>query len=458
MDNKNSVIKLSLFAITWPIFIESALQMFLRTADTFMLSKVSDSAVAAVGVANQIIMFTFLLFNFVAVGSAVVITQYLGAQKRDEIGKLAATSISLNLLFGVLISLVMIFFCNPILHMFDLDPSLFSLAKSYLLIAGGSLFIQAVMITITAIIQSHGFTKYTMFVALGINAIHIVGNYLFIYGALGVPKLGVVGVAISTVISICIGLFINLLVLTKKVHVKIIWKNLFSWNKDHVKKILKIGIPASASNLSYSANQIVTTAFIVSLGSEMLSTRIYTQNIMFFIMILAISLGRGVQIIIGHLVGAGEKEEAYKQAFLNLRRSMIITLTAVLIICLFRNQLLSLFTDDSDIISLGSVLLLMGFLLEPGRNFNIFLERSLQAAGDARFSMFVSIFVIWCFSVPLTYLLGIHLGYGLIGMWVAFIADEWVRGLILCLRWKSRTWENKALIKHENKGTKAVIS
>jgi Na+-driven multidrug efflux pump len=127
------------------------------------------------------------------------------------------------------------------------------------------------MITVTAIIQSHGFTKYTMFVALGINVIHIVGNYLFIYGALGIPKLGVVGVAVSTVISICIGLFINLLVLTKKVKVTLNWRNLFSWKQDHVKKILKIDIPASASNLSYSANQIVTTAFIVSLGAEMLS-------------------------------------------------------------------------------------------------------------------------------------------------------------------------------------------
>ncbi|WP_052737954.1 MATE family efflux transporter [Bacillus sp. SA1-12] len=316
-------------------------------------------------------MFAFLLFNFVAVGSAVVITQYLGAQLRNEIGKLVATSLSMNLLFGLMISMNMIFFSNQILQMFDLDPSLFSLAKSYLIIAGGSLFNQAVMITVTAIIQSHGFTKYTMFVAIGINIIHIVGNYLFIYGALGVPKLGVVGVAISTVISICIGLFINLHVLTRKVRVSLNWKNLFRWKQDHVKKILKIGMPASASNLSYSANQIVTTAFIVSLGAEMLSTRIYTQNIMFFIMVLAISMGRGVQIIVGHLVGAGEKEEAYKQTFLNLRRSLLITISAVFIICLFRKQLFGLFTNDDDNIAIGSLLLLMGFLLEPERNFNI---------------------------------------------------------------------------------------
>lgn len=457
MGDKTSTINLSLFAITWPIFIESALQMFLRTADTFMLSRVSDSAVAAVGVANQIIMFAFLLFNFVAVGSAVVITQFLGAKKHDEIGKLVATSISLNLLFGLFISLIMIFFSDHLLMMFDLDESLFTLAKTYLVIAGGSLFIQAMMVTVTAIIQSHGYTRETMFVAIGINIIHIIGNYLLIYGAFGFPKLGVTGVAISTVISICIGLVANLLVLTKRVNVQLHLKNLLRWKQEHVSKILKIGIPASASNLSYSANQIVTTAFIVSLGAEMLSTRIYTQNIMFFIMILAISLGRGVQIIVGHLIGAGENDEAYKQTFLNLKRSMLITICAVSIICLFRGPLLSLFTNDPEIISLGSMLLVLGFLLEPGRNFNILIEKSLQATGDARFTMSVSIIVIWCFSVPMTYLLGIYFGYGLIGIWVAFILDEWIRGLILCIRWKSRAWENKSLVKRESKETKAVV-
>ncbi|WP_052737955.1 hypothetical protein [Bacillus sp. SA1-12] len=71
--------------------------------------------------------------------------------------------------------------------------------------------------------------------------------------------------------------------------------------------------------------------------------------------------------------------------------------------------------------------------------------------------MSVSILVIWCFSVPLTYFLGIYLGYGLIGIWIAFISDEWVRGLILFLRWKSRTWENKSLVKQNNGKTKAFV-
>jgi putative MATE family efflux protein len=439
--------KLSLFAITWPIFIEFTLQMLMRTTDTFMLSRVSDDAVAAVGVSNQIIMFATLTFNFVAMGSAVVISQYLGAKRYREIGRLVGASLGLNFLFGLFVSVMVVLFSGPLLRIFGLQPALFEQAQAYLYIAGGALFIQAILLAVVATIQSHGLTRQTMMVSLGMNVLNIIGNYLFIYGVLGFPKLGVTGVAISTATSQLIGLLVNLYLLrhAASVHVKNIY--LVRWKREHVRQVLRVGIPTSLINLSYNANQFVTTAFISSLGAMMLTTRIYTQNIMFIVMILGISLGRGVQIIVGHLVGAGEREEAYKTVLRNFGRSLIVTLIGVAVLSLFREPLIGLFTDSEAIIELGATLLLFSFLLEPGRNMNIIFERSLQAAGDARFAMLSSVCIMWLFSVPLTYLLGIHLGYGLYGIWTAFIIDEWVRGLVLLVRWRSRAWERQSIVK-----------
>ncbi len=455
MSNNLDVKKLSLFTIAWPIFVESALHMFLRTSDTFMLSRVGDDAVAAVGVANQIIMFMVIIMSFVSVGAAVVIAQYLGAKKRDEIPRLVTTAIPLNFLFGLFLSVMIVSFGSPLLGLFGLEEALFSQAKIYLLIVGGTLFLQAVMITISAVVQSHGFTRDTMMVVVGMNVLHVILNYCFIYGAIGFPQLGVLGVAISTLISQTLGLAANIVVLNRRVQIKLLWKDLVRWKREHVIKILMVGLPSSASQISYFASQIVTTIFIASLGAEMLTTKIYAQNVMFFVMILTISLGRGLQIIVGHLIGAGEHEEAYKQVFRNLIRSIVLTLCMMSILAIFREPLLRLFTDDPEILALGATLLLLGFLMEPGRNFNILLERSLQATGDMRFTMLVSVIVIWVFSIPLIYILGIHLGYGLLGIWIAFIVDEWVRGLILCLRWKSKAWVHKALVKSDVKETLA---
>jgi len=448
--NNSTIRNISLFAITWPIFIESGLQMFMRIVDTFMLSRVSDEAVAAVGVANQIIQIAMLIFNFVAIGSAVVVSQYLGARREGELGRLAASSISVNFLFGALISVLAVFLSGSLLNVFGLDDSLFYLAQRYLYIAGGTLFIQAVLTALVAIIQSYGFTRQTMLVTVGMNILNVIGNCLFIYGLFGFPKLGVTGVAISTAVSQSIGLIVNFFLLRKIVDVPILWRYFVRWQMDHIRKVLRIGIPSSAVTLSYSASQFVILAFIATLGAQMVTTKVYTQNIMFIIMILAASLGRGVQIIVGRRIGAGEKEVAYREVFVNLRRSLLITFGGVCILTVVRVPLLELFTHDQSIISLGATLLLLSFLLEPGRNFNVILEKSLQAAGDVRFPMIVSIAVTWLFSLPLTYFLGIRMGYGLVGIWSAFIVDEWLRGLILFVRWKSRAWESMMLVERSD--------
>ncbi|GGM42805.1 putative transporter YisQ [Paraliobacillus quinghaiensis] len=447
--NKPDIKKLSIIAITWPIFIESLLHMSLRTADTFMLSQVSDEAVASVGVANQLIMFMFFLFQLISTGASVVIAQYLGAKKYDEIKFLTGNAIFLNLIFGIFIASTIMIFSRQLLGFFSLEPELFEQANTFLLIVGGALVFQAVSVTMATIIQTHGYTKETMLVTLVMNVLNITGNYLFIYGALGFPQWGVPGVAISTAVSQFLAMIAYAILLNKRVNLKIGWAEFINWQKERIMKILRIGIPSSIFMISYSFSQIVTTGFITLLGTQMLATRIYTLNILFLVMILGISLGRGSQIIIGHLIGAGKMEEAYKQGLRSGRWSIIAALGVTVIVTTFSKPLLNLFTNDPEIISTGILLLLLGFLLEPGRCLNLVYGGILNGAGDARFVMIVSLAVVWLFSVPLYYLLGIHLGYGLIGIWIAFIADEWARGLFVYFRWKSKAWEKKAIVKHD---------
>lgn len=449
--------KLSLFAITWPLFIESSLQMFMRTSDTFMVSHVSDGAVAAVGVSNQLIIFTFLLLQVISAGSAIVISQYLGAGKTEDVRRYAAGAISLNFVFGLLVSGVIVAFSKSLLGLFGLEGPMLDQAQVFLSIVGGALFIQAVNLTISSITQVHGYTRYTMMVSIGMNLLNLIGNYLFIFGPFGFPKLGVPGVAISAVCSQLIGLLVYCLILRKIVRLRLSLRDFIKGRLADLKKILSIGIPTAGNQLVYSISQLATTYFITSLGAEMLSTRIYTQNIMYFIMVLAISLGRGTQIIIGRLVGAGEQEAAYRQLFRSLALSLFLSLACVTLIVLFREHLLGIFTSDPQIIALGAVLLTMGFLLEPARCLNIVIGEALRAAGDARFIVMTGVCVIWGLCVPLTYMMGIHWGYGLVGMWAVFVMDEGLRGLLLLYRWRSRAWEKKALVTREEKTTTAAM-
>lgn len=445
-QGNKTVKQLSLLAITWPIFIELFLHMLMGSTDTFMLSHISNDAVAAVGVANQLIYFTILLFGFISTGTTVLVAQNLGAGNQLEAKKISAISLTVNLVLGIIVSIVLVVFNSEFLKFFSLEPHLSGLAEQYLAIVGGTIFTQALLLTASSILRAYGFSRQAMYVSLIMNIIHLIGNSIFIYGLLGVPQMGVTGVAISTAVSKFIALILIIVLLYKILPIRMEKEDYLNINKIYIKKIMKIGVPAAGEQVSYNSSQMVITAIIALLGASALATRIYTWNFMAFILLFGLAMGQGTQILIGHKVGAGDFEGTYRQLMKSLKISFLMTIIISIPIVAFRENLLSIFTDDQWIIAEGSKLLLLCLILEPGRTFNLVVINSLRAAGDAVFPMKMAIVSMWGLCVPIAYFLGIVMEFGLPGIWIAFIIDEWFRGIVMYFRWKSRAWEKKILV------------
>ena len=434
---------MTLFALTWPIFIEIFLHMLMGNADTLMLSQYSDDSVAAVGVSNQILSLIIVMFGFVATGTAILVAQHLGAEENRLAGEVSIVSIAVNLVFGLLLSVALVFFSKPILLSMDLPRPLMNEASSYLKIVGGFAFIQALIMTAGAIMRSYGFTKDAMYITIGMNIINVIGNYLFIFGPLGVPVLGVEGVAISTITSRLIGFIVSLIVIWKRIPTALPLGALFSLPMAHVKNLLRIGIPSAGEHLSYNGSQMVITYFIASIGTNALTTKVYAQNLMMFIFLFSVAISQGTQIIIGHMVGAKEFDSAYERCLKSLKIAIIISLIMAGIFSVAAEPLLRIFTSNEEIISLGKTLIYLTIILEPGRSFNLVVINALRATGDVRFPVYMGILSMWGVSVTLSYILGIWFGLGLVGIWISFIADEWLRGIIMLKRWRSKVWIHK---------------
>jgi putative MATE family efflux protein len=439
--------KMSLYTLTWPIFIEIFLHMLMGNADTLMLSQYSDNSVAAVGVANQILSLIIVMFGFIATGTAILVAQNLGAKQKLAASEISLVSLGTNLLIGILLSIVLVLSSTFLLNLMDIPKELMSEANTYLKIVGGFAFVQAVLMTIGAILRSYGYTKDAMYITIGMNILHVIGNYLVIFGPLGIPVLGVTGVAISTSLSKCIALLVGLYILYKRVPEVYSLKYLVPFPMHHIKNLLKIGIPSAGEHISYNGSQMVITYFIAILGTEALTAKVYTQNIMMFIYLFSVAISQGTQILIGHMIGKGQIEEAFKRCLKSLRLAIIISLGAAIVFSIFSDQLFQIFTSNSNIINIGSSLILLTIILEPGRSFNLVIISSLRAAGDVKFPVYMGILSMWGVSVTLSYVLGIYFGLGLLGIWIAFIADEWLRGLLMLWRWKTRIWVTKSFVK-----------
>lgn len=443
---ENKTKHLTLFALTWPIFVEILLHMLMGNADTLMLSQYSDKAVAAVGVSNQILSVVIVMFGFVAQGAAILIAQNLGANRSKQAGEISVLSISLNLWFSLLLSVALFFGAKGILRIMDLPNEIMGEATAYMQIVGGLIFVQALIMTTGAILRSYGHTKDTMMVTIGMNILNVLGNYFVIFGPFGFPVFGVAGVAYSTAISRFIGFVVLLLLLIKRTQGELDFSRFLRYPRQHVKGLLQIGIPSAGEQLSYNASQMVITYFVAQLGTVAITTKVYAQNIMMFIFLFSIAIGQGTQILIGHMIGAGKIEDAYERAIKSLRISIFISLGTAGIVYILHDQLLGIFTDNPTILETGAFLLLMTVILEPGRAFNLVMISSLRAAGDVKFPVYIGIASMWGISVTFAWFFGVFLDLGLIGIWIAFIADEWLRGVFMLRRWRKRHWVSMSFV------------
>ncbi|MFF2092382.1 MATE family efflux transporter [Paenibacillus sp. NPDC058174] len=447
----------NLFYLTWPIFLEIFLFMMMGIADTLMLSAISDNAVSGVGAANQYLHIAILILEVIGNGASIVVAQYIGSRRLQDAARISALAITLNLIVGLLISGMFLLFCNQILQILNLQGEILEHARSYLSFVGGFIFLQALVNSLAAIVRVHGFTKEAMLVSFGMNIVHIIGNYALIFGNFGFSEMGVHGAAISTVISRLIAVLVFLWLLYRIMEIKIQFRYYFSLSKAFVGKILKIGIPSATEQVMYQSCQMVFLFYATFLGEESMAARQYASNISMFIYLFAFAVGVGTSIIVGRYVGGNRKDEAYGRVWQSVRSASIATAVMVALVMIFRQPLMTIFTDDLNIIKLGAHVLLFSIVLETGRTINIVLINSLRAAGDARFPLWIGMVTMVGISVPLGYLFVFKLDMGLPGIWLAIASDEWLRAILMSLRWRSRKWEKHALVKHEH-GDGAAIS
>ncbi len=441
----------SLFKLTWPIFIEILLQMLMGSADTLMLSHYSDQSVAAVGMSNQILQIVLVLFNFTTLGTVIIVSKMLGAKNQKEALQVGYTSIVMNLVVGLLLGVVLLLFGIQLLHVMNTPLILIPQSMTYMRLVGGSIFLVAIGMTVGAILRSYGYTKDAMAITIGINVLNVIGNFLLIFGPGVFPRLGVYGAALSTTSSRAIGVVVLILVLIWRTGVVPRVTMLIQHKWTHIRDLMRIGIPSAGEQLSYDLSQLVITYFVTLLGTEALTTKIYLQNIMLFIMLFSIAIGEGSQIIISHYIGAGRLNDAFMRGMKSIRIGFVGSGLVALIFFLLSGQILHLFTHNPDIIHTGRLLLALTILLEPGRAFNIILISALRSVGDVRFPVYLGMIVMWLVGLPVAWIGSITIGLGLIGIWISFIVDEWLRGVLIYKRWTDRNWNTLIFVKEKNR-------
>jgi len=438
--------QISLARLAWPIFVENLLRTSLMSVDTLMLSKYSESAVAAMSIVNNLAFFIQLLYMMAAIGASILISQNLGAGNRRQAGLVGVGSLSLIVSVSVVVSAATAILARPVLELYNLEPDVARYGQQFLVIYGGLSFFMAFNIGQASILRAWGHPSDPMFVNVAALVLTVAGDALCLFGLFGFPVLGVIGVASSTVISQVVSCILYAIIIRRRREIELPLSRMTRIPSSVYRAVLAVGVPTAGENISYNVSQIVIMSIVARLGTDALATFGILIALLRYVFMPGISIGAGAQIKVGYLVGSGRPAQAERRVYGYFAIGFLASLIVILIINVFKASLLGAFTSRASIVGLGVTVLVVSIVHEPGRNFNTIINPALKGAGDIHFPVIVGITGMWCIGTFGAWLLGVRLGLGLVGVWIAMAADEWSRGIVNLIRWRSGAWKGKALV------------
>jgi putative MATE family efflux protein len=445
MPHNTNVADRSLFSLSWPILIDLLLHFLTPLINIIMVGHLSTQYLAAMTAGNQVFDLCITIFSFISVGCSVVIAQYLGARRTEQAKKAIHISIAFNFLVGLTFAVILFFFGYTGLKIINTPAEVIDNSFTYLHILGICLIPEAVSLILAACLRVYGKAHAAMYVTLIANLITVVGNMIVLYGFFGLPQLGLLGVAWSTVLGRVVSVILLACLLSYGLRIRFEIKYFISWSKDLLGQILHIGLPAAGENVLWSLHYITAGAFIALLGVTSLAAQSIYFQLSLFIMMFGIAVSIGNEIQVGYLVGEKRFEDAYRRTFRSLKLGVGVTLLIVIVFWLSGPWLMTLLSEDQAVITTVLPLFLLSVFLEPGRTINIVMVNALRASGDAKFPLYMAIISMWGVSIPLGYFLGIKMEMGIVGIWIGFFCDEWLRGIAHAWRWKSKRWQTKRL-------------
>jgi len=303
-------------------------------------------------------------------------------------------------------------------------------------------------IAISALLRGVGDASTSMRYNLTANLVNVVFNYLLIYGKFGFPALGVQGAALATVIgnTVACAMAINAIAGKRSRGGKASFiKFRFSIetlvpDAAMLKRIIRIGIPSAAEQLALRLGLLVYTLTITALGTTVFAAHQIVLAILNLSFVNGQAFGIASTSLSGQALGRGDPEAARVASAACQRMGALVSTVMGLVMFVFRRQLVMLFTADPAIIALGAGVMLIVAVIQPFQaSFQIYAG-ALRGAGDSLYpalSLAVGILVI---RPSLSFVFVHMMSLGLLGAWLALVADQIVRYLLIMVRFKTGTW------------------
>lgn len=439
--------------LAWPTIIEQILQTAVNYVDTAMVGSIGTYATAAIGVCTSTIWLLMGVMNIAGVGFSVMVARRIGEGDHESARAIIRQALLATVLLGLSITMVVELIVAPNLpRWMGADEEVLPHAVAYFRIIGaGYLFNTALLVT-SGILRCMGDTKTPLKYNLMTNIINVIGNFLLIYPTREITLFGssftmpgagwgVAGAATATVFATAFSATcMTLTLFLRKGPLQVHLHEDYRPHREILSQALRLGVPSFLERATISVGQICTTAMITGLGTAAIAAHQLANTGESLCYMPIFGFATAATTLVAQNLGAGDKERAYQQGRLcNWMAVGVMCCTSAVMFAL-APQIIRIFSDDPQVIALGSQVLRIEAFAEPFFAIASVVGGVLRGAGDTKWPFYISLAGMWLLRVPVAFVLINGFGWSLHAVWVGMALDLIVRGLISLWRFKKRAW------------------
>ena len=438
----------ALIRLIVPLIIEQLLLMTVGMADTVMVTTAGEATVSGVSLVDNINTLIIQIFSALSTGGAVVVAQYLGRQETHS-ARTAAKQLlyAMTGISAVLMILALIFRQHILSLIFgQVEPAVMDSALVYFLLTAAAYPFMGIYNAGAALFRAMGNSKVSMINSFIINVINILVNAILIFGF----GMGAAGAGIGTLVSrIAAAVIIMVMLRHPGLTVQVDDIFHFEFNGSMIRRILFIGIPTGMENGMFQAGKLMVLNLITTFGTSAVAANAIANSISGVINVPGSAMGLAIITVIGRCIGAGDTRQAVHYTKLLVGCSYLSMLIMGSALFFSADFLVTLFNLSPEAMAMASQVLklcaIANMLFWP---MAFTLPNSLRAAGDAVFTMVVSLTTMFVCRVALSYVFACSwgLGLGLLGVWLAMFCDWIVRAVCFLWRYWRGSWKKIRVI------------
>ncbi len=441
---KGSVVG-NLWSLSWPLLIGNTLTMLGPTIDMIWVGKLGAASIAGVGVSGIAVMVVNSLLTGLFTGTTAMIARFVGAREEQSANRVAQQAFVIGVAFSIFMAVIGIFFAKPIFSLFGLEADVVTEGVAYMRIQLVGMVTMSSMAVARSIMQASGDTKTPMKISIGSRLFHVTLCPFLVFGWWIFPRLGVSGAALSNVIAQALAGALGLWILfSGRTRLSVTLRNL-RFDGNIVWRTVKIGLPASITNIERSFSQLVLVWFVIPFGTLAVAAHSLAQRIDQFVQMPCAGLGTSAGILAGQNLGADQPERSARTGWLAAGLSTCFTVICSVIIWFWAENLVSIFNTEPSLLEIAGTFLRIQIAGYVVWGMVIALSMSLNGLGDTVITMLTNLSTMWGVSITLAYFLPRVTGLGVYGVRWAMVAGIAMRAIIYPVYFRLGRWKRKKI-------------